>query len=134
MGRTSTCGTKSTTEPERFTIDTLQKVHKLRYDKALVDIISMVKHAARDQEPLLTAAERVQRALAKITAGQSFTLEQQQWLNRIGEHLTANLSINQEDFEWSPVLSRPGGWAPADRAFAGKLQQVIESLNEAIAA
>ena len=48
--------------PERFTVDTLEKAHRLRYDKELVDIISMVKHAARDEEPLLTAEERVGRA------------------------------------------------------------------------
>ncbi len=48
---------------ERFTVDNLQKAHKVRYDKALVDIISMVKHAAREQEPLYTASERVQRRL-----------------------------------------------------------------------
>ena len=33
----------------------LQKAHKLVYNKALADIISMVKHAARDEEPILTA-------------------------------------------------------------------------------
>ena len=42
---------------ERFTVDALERAHRLRYDKALVDIISMVKHAAKEQEPLLTAEE-----------------------------------------------------------------------------
>lgn len=40
------------------------------YRKALVDIISMVKHAAHDREPLLTAQERVARAFDTLTAGQ----------------------------------------------------------------
>ncbi len=47
----------------------------------------MVKHAAKEEEPLLTAAERVERAFAKITAGQQFTEEQQKWLDRIRAHL-----------------------------------------------
>ena len=71
---------KLASTPERFTVDLLQKAHQLRYDKALVDIISMVKHAAREQEPLLTAEERVERAFQKLTAGKQFTPEQEQWL------------------------------------------------------
>ena len=47
---------------ERFTLDNLEKVHAAAYGKNLVDIISMVKHAAKEEEPLLTAAERVERA------------------------------------------------------------------------
>jgi hypothetical protein len=34
----------------------------MSYHKALVDIISMVKHAAREDEPLYTAEQRVTRA------------------------------------------------------------------------
>jgi type I restriction enzyme R subunit len=125
---------KLATTPERFTVDLLQKAHQLRYDKALVDIISMVKHAARDQEPLLTAQERVERAFQKLTAGKGFTSEQEPWLGRIRQHLIANLSIDQEDFENIPILADPGGWKPANRAFDGKLQKLLKSLNEAIAA
>ncbi len=62
-----------------FTVDNLQKVHAAAYGKNLVDIISMVKHAAKDEEPLLTAAERVERALTRITQGQAFSEEQQQY-------------------------------------------------------
>ncbi|CAN5488309.1 type I restriction-modification system endonuclease [soil metagenome] len=119
---------------ERFTIDNLQKAHQVRYDKALVDIISMVKHAAREQEPLYTASERVQLAFIKVTAGKRFTDEQQKWLERIGEHLIANLSIDKEDFEVVPVFTRFGGWGRANRVFNNKLDDIIRDLNEAIAA
>lgn len=120
--------------PQRFTVDLLQKAHQLRYDKALVDIISMVKHAAIEQEPLLTAEERVDRAFGQITAGQTFTDQQRQWLDRIRAHLVENLSIDRDDFDLSPVLNRAGGWKPADQVFGGKLAGLIEALNEAIAA
>src|SRR5262249_25751525 len=46
---------------EHFTEEKLQRAHASCYHKALVDIISMVKHAAEEQQPLLTAAERVDR-------------------------------------------------------------------------
>ena len=51
---------KLSTTPERFTPENLEKAHAARYHKSLVDIISMVKHAAREEEPLLTASERVE--------------------------------------------------------------------------
>jgi len=127
--------TKLTQSRYRFSPDNLQKAHELRYKKALVDIVSMVKHAADGEAPLLTAAERVELAFTKITAGHIFTDDQQQWLDRIREHLRANLSIDREDFELVPVLSDAGGWPVARRIFGEhELEELIASLNEAIAA
>jgi len=119
---------------EHFTTENLQKAHAACYHKSLVDIISMVKHAARDQEPLLTAAERVARAFANVFAGQSFTADQQRWLDRVREHLIANLTIEQEDFDALPIFARDGGWARANREFGGRLGGLLQRINEAIAA
>ncbi len=118
----------------RFTVENLQKVHKLHYKKALVDIISMVKHAAKEDEQLYSAQERVNRAFLKIMAGRSFTTEQIQWIERIKMHLIQNLSIDKEDFEDMPVFSRIGGWARANRVFDNKLNEFIQKCNEEIAA
>lgn len=125
---------KLTATNERFTVDNLQKAHKVRYDKALVDIISMVKHAAREDEPLFTASERVQRAFDSITSGKQFSDEQQKWLDRIRDHLIENLSIDQDDFENLPIFSRFGGWGRANKTFNNQLDRIIRDLNEAIAA
>ena len=119
---------------ERFTVPHLQKAHQLQYNKALVDIISMVKHAARAQEPLYNAEERVQQAFDKVTRQKQFTDEQQKWLDRIREHMIANLSIDKDDFEVVPIFARFGGWAPANRIFNENLDNLIRDLNEAIAA
>lgn len=119
---------------ERFTVDNLEKAHRLRYDKALVDIISMVKHAAHEQEPLYTAAERVQRAFDNVTAGKHFTDEQRKWLERIREHLIVNLSIDKEDFEVIQVFTHYGGWGRANKTFNNHLDNILQDLNEAIAA
>lgn len=126
--------TKLASAPQHFTVETLEKAHRLRYDKALVDIISMVKHAARTEEPLLTAEERVGKALARLTAKKRFTADQQKWLERIREHLVANLSIDEDDFENVPVLQNAGGWRNAERAFDGRLSSLLKAFNEAIAA
>ncbi len=112
----------------------LEKAHEVHYHKALVDIISMVKHAAHEEEPLLTAQERVARAVDKLTAGKTFTPAQQAWLDRIRVHLEANLSIGQADFDDLPVFARHGGWVKADKDFGGKLVQFLCEVNEAIAA
>jgi len=126
--------TKLTTAPERFTVENLQRAHELQYNKALVEIISMVKHAVDEEQPLYTAAERVERAFAKITAGRSFTPEQQQWLDRIRSHLVENLTIDRDDFEVVPIFDQAGGWGRANRVFDGKLAEVLQDINEAIAA
>jgi len=118
-----------------FTPDKLQKAHEVRYKKPLVDVISMVKHAARDAEPLLTASERVERAFEAVTAGQTFTADQQKWLDRIRQVMLQNLSIDREDFEYQDALAAPGGWGAAKRLFGDQvLLDLILRLNEAIAA
>jgi type I restriction enzyme R subunit len=120
--------------PQRFTIKNLQAAHKLRYDKALADIISMVKHAADDENPLLSAEERVDAAFKRVTDGKEFTDEQKQWLERIRAHLIQNLAIDEHDFDMFPIFERAGGRGRAEKVFAGQLPQLIQQLNEAIAA
>jgi type I restriction enzyme R subunit len=118
-----------------FTEDKLRRVHELRHRKPLVDIISMIKHAANEEQPLLTAAERVERAVAKVMEGQRFTEDEQKWLDRIRGVMEQNLSIDREDFEYQDALSGAGGWGAARRAFGEKkLAELLHRLNEAIAA
>ncbi|MFZ1958781.1 MAG: type I restriction-modification enzyme R subunit C-terminal domain-containing protein, partial [Methanoregula sp.] len=118
----------------RFTVENLQMAHKVRYNKALVDIISMVKHAAREEEPLCTAEQRIHRVFDKMTVSTTLTPEQQQWLDKIREHLIANLSIRMDDFDSIPIFTNVGGWSKANRVFDGQLPDLIRQWNEAIAA
>jgi len=119
--------------PGRFSVGNLQKVHELHYKKALVDIISMVKHAANEQQPLYTAEERVKLAFAKVTEGKTFTAEQQGWLTLIQAHLVENLTVEREDFDTLPVFTLRGGLSQATRVFAGQLDGLLYQFNEAIA-
>jgi type I restriction enzyme R subunit len=121
--------------PFRFTAENLAKAHAAHYGKPLVEIISMVKHAAREQEPLLTASERVDRAFARLGRGRSFSAEQQLWLERIRQVMVHNLSIDLLDFEDQPALSGAGGLRAALDVFGrSELDQLVHDLNEAIAA
>ena len=126
---------KLKSSPLRFTEDNLEKAFERSYGKALVDLISMVQRAALEDAPLLTAPERVDRALARVTAGHAFTPAQSEWLDRIREVLQANLSIAKEDFEDQPALAQPGGWGAAQKVFgAMELTRLLSELNEAVAA
>src|SRR5206468_4069425 len=46
----------------------LRTAHEKVYRKQLADVISMIKHAADQQAPLLTAEERVTRAVEELQA------------------------------------------------------------------
>lgn len=120
---------------QHFDEERLRKAHEIRYRKPLVDIISMVKHAADQKQPLLTAAERVERAFATVTRGQRFSIDEQAWVGRIREVMLANLSIDREDFEEQGALAGAGGWGAARRVFGDRqLDALIHHLNEAVAA
>lgn len=115
-------------------MENLQRAHEVTHKKALVDIISMVKHAANQQAALLSASERVEQAFAKLTHGRAFTDEQGAWLDRIKIHLQENLSIDEEDFETMPVFTRHGGWHKANNAFKADLPTLLKEFNMVIAA
>lgn len=125
---------KLATAPFRFNEERLQKAHEIESHKAMADIISMVKYAVEREKELYTAAERVQRALMRITGSQKFTAEQLQWLGRVRVHLIENLSISRDDFDDMPVFSHAGGWGRANREFGGRLAEMIQRLNESVAA
>lgn len=112
----------------------LQRAVAQVHHKALADIISIVKHAADHQHPLLTAEERVQQAIEELKAFHSFTAEQEEWLNFIAQHLIKNLSIDAFDFDTQPVFSNRGGSARATAIFGNDLPALIDRLNYTLAA
>ena len=57
-----------------------------------------------------------------------------QLFGRIRQHLVENLTIDRDDFEVIPILADAGGWGRANRAFDGNLSELVQTLNEAIAA
>ena len=120
--------------PLRFTTEHLQKAHRLRYDVGLADLISMIKRAADAAAPLLTAEQRIDAAMARVTAGKRFSPEQAAWLNRIRDHLVHNLSVDEEDFNGVPLFARSGGLGRARRVFGTDFAPLLLELNEAVAA
>jgi type I restriction enzyme R subunit len=111
----------------------LQRAVAQVHHKVLVDIISIVKHAADDQQPLLNAEERVHQAVEELKAFHSFTADQEEWLDLIVQHLVKNLSIDAFDFDSQPVFSRRGGSAKARKVFGDELPALIGRLNYTLA-
>lgn len=117
-----------------FNENVLQAAHARVYQKDLADIISMLKHAANNQSQLLTANERVERAMHKVTNGKEFNVEQKKWLSLIQQHLLESLTIDENDFEFMPIFGRVGGRGKARKVFGAQLQSLIREINTAIAA
>lgn len=112
-------------QPERFTEDNLRRAYKY----PLADIISMVKHAAKD-EPLLSAKERVDLAMVKVMGTKQFTDKQEQWLEVIKLHLVENLTIDEQDFDEMPIFLNLGGsFKRINEDFNNKLLPFIHELN-----
>ncbi len=123
-----------TKAPQRFTEDNLRKAFEAAHHKALIDIISMVKRAADDIYPLLTAEERVNVAISRVSDGRVLTDDQKKWLEYIRQHLVQNLTIDRADFENVPVLASRGGWGKANRVFDGHLAELLVSVQRELVA
>ncbi len=114
--------------PQRFTENNLRRA----YHNELADIISIIKHAAKNKQ-LLTAEERVGHALETVSKGKKFTTEQEKWLELIKNHLIENLAVDKKDFQTIPIFTRQGSWKTANHAFNEKLEPLLKQINEAIA-
>ncbi|MGB8644628.1 MAG: type I restriction-modification enzyme R subunit C-terminal domain-containing protein [Anaerolineae bacterium] len=114
--------------PEHYTEDNLRRA----YQNNLADIISMVKHAASGQ-PLLSAEERVDRAIAAVLAGQTLTPDQQKWLDLIRRHLVVNLAIDRADLDLLEFELAGATYPRLNADFDGRLDDIMQRLNEAIA-
>jgi type I restriction enzyme R subunit len=117
-----------------FDEEKVRSAHAISGHKAMADIISMVKNADSTQNPLLTAEERVNKAISEILSTHSFNDEQKAWLGYIREHLIINLAIEKENFDVMPILERHGGLVKARMIFGAELDSIIEEINYKLAA
>ncbi len=94
----------------------------------------MVKRAAIDGSPLLTAEERVSAAIDHVAGGRQLSNDQRKWLDYIRQHLVQNLTIDREDFDNVPVLANRGGWGRANRVFDGQLHELLVDVHKELIA
>ena len=101
--------------------------------RALADIVSLVRYAIGDTEELAPFADHVNRQFERWlamqeTAGREFTAEQRRWLEDIRDHIAGSVSIEAGDFESVP-FNQQGGLMGAYTVFGDELQSIIEELN-----
>ena len=101
--------------------------------RALADIVSLVRFAIGDAEELAPFADHVNQRFSgwlamQETAGREFTAEQRQWLEAIRDHIAGSVSIEAGDFESVP-FNQQGGLMGAYTVFADDLLSIIEELN-----
>ncbi len=133
--------------PRRWTPEVLWRAYEtLDRDKVKgagaprlwTDIVSLVQFATERDPSLVPFVERVKERfdrwmLQQENQGRKFTVEQRAWLEAIRDHVSGNLEIAMDDFEYAP-FSRMGGVGKAVRLFGGELAVVMDELNEVLAA
>jgi type I site-specific restriction endonuclease len=78
--------------------------------------------------------ERFEQWLKRKEAdGMLFTSEQRAWLALIRDHIATSLSIEPDDFDYSP-FTQHSGLGKAHQLVVAELPPLLEELNEALAA
>jgi type I restriction enzyme R subunit len=106
--------------------------------RGLADLVALVRHAIRPDEPVAPVAERVEERYAawladKAKAGLKFTPDQQKWLDAIKDHIASALAIEQADFADVPFIHM-GGLGKVHQLFGDRLPKLLEEMNERLAA
>ena len=116
-----------------FREENLKRAASFVYKRHLPDIISIIKHVAKN-EPVLEVSERVDNAIQKVFLNKNLTAEQSAWVAYIREHLIQNLTIEKNDFEELPVFEQRGGWSRFKKLFPEDTEALLSNINELIAA
>ena len=72
--------------------------------------------------------------MAEVRAGRTFTPDQERWLALIRNHLVENLAIDRGDFELITFTRAGATWGRVNRDFEGRLAEMLQQINTAMAA
>lgn len=92
------------------------------------DIISLIRRAALGS-PLVSHEERIRRAVKKLKDAHRFTSMEENWLKRIEQYLIKDSVIRAETFDEDPRFSSAGGYQKINKAFSGRLGDILRELN-----
>jgi type I restriction enzyme, R subunit len=123
---------------DAFAVTTPAKVKGRSQAGRFADLVALVRFALEQQPELAPFADSVheryeQWLRRKESEGALFTSEQRAWLGLIRDHIATSLSIEPDDFDYSPFSQR-GGLGKAHQLFGAELPRLLDELNEALAA
>jgi type I restriction enzyme R subunit len=106
--------------------------------RTLTDIVSLVRFALEQEDELVSYPERVSERfdgwlIAQSHVGRAFSAEQLAWLARIRDHLATALTVEPDDFAYTPFVEH-GGLGRAYDVFGGRLNELLQELTEALVA
>ncbi len=123
---------------DAYAVTTPETVHGRSQAGRFADLVSLVRFALEQQPVLAPFADSVQERYEewlkrKEESGIVFTSEQRLWLGLIRDHIATSLSIEPQDFDYTPFTQR-GGLGKAHQLFGAELSSLLDELNEALAA
>ncbi len=123
---------------DAFAVIAPSKVRGRSQAGRFADIVALVRFALAQQPVLAPFADSVEERFdqwlkRKEESGTIFTNEQRSWLGLIRDHIATSLSIESNDFDYSPFTQR-GGLGRAHQLFGAGLPHLLDELNEALAA
>lgn len=92
------------------------------------DIISFIRQQALGS-PLISHERRIKNAVAKIKLNHEFNKRQLDWLDRIEKSLLEETVMDKQILN-SGAFRTNGGFNAIDKRFGGKLQEIIDELND----
>lgn len=92
------------------------------------DIISFIRQQALGS-PLISHERRIKNAVAKIKLKHDFNKMQLDWLDRIEKSLLEETIMDKQILN-SGAFRTNGGFNAINKRFGGKLQEIIDELNE----
>ncbi len=93
-------------------------------------IIGFIRQATLG-DALVPYEGRVDKAMRKILASQNWTSPQRQWLERIGKQLKVETIVDREALDQGEFKSQ-GGFVRLNKAFNGRLEEILVQINEAL--
>ena len=102
--------------------------HEWKNEDIAADIISFIRRSALGTT-LLSHEERIHRAMEKLIKNHNFSKMELDWLERIKKMLIAETVLDREIFE-TGAFKTNGGFAQINKRFKGKLDEIIQELND----
>jgi type I restriction enzyme R subunit len=114
------------------------KVRGASGKRLLTDIVSLVRFATHKDDELVPFGEQVRARFEAWMAqqengGRVFTVEQRRWLEMIRDHIATSLEMTVDDLDYAP-FAEAGGRGKAAQVFGKELREMLNELNEVLAA